>query len=94
MLISNGQLTMHVLPVGAIIQRLYVPDRHDQPAASPATLAAHVSRLQPMHPGCNPVYPGCNPMYLRHGQLADISLGFDDADLARYTDGTSPHFEP
>lgn len=53
-LISNGQLTMHVLPVGAIIQRLYVPDRH--------------------------------------GQLADISLGFDDADLARYTDGTSPYF--
>ena len=39
-----------------------------------------------MHPGCNPMYPGCNPMYLRHGQLADISLGFDDADLARYTD--------
>ena len=27
-------------------------------AASPATLAAHVSRLQPMHPGCNPMYPG------------------------------------
>ena len=26
--ISNGQLSMHVLPVGAIIQRLYVPDRH------------------------------------------------------------------
>ena len=25
--ISNGQITMHVLPVGAIIQRLYVPDR-------------------------------------------------------------------
>ena len=48
--ISNGQLKMHVLPVGAIIQRLYVPDRH--------------------------------------GQLADISLGFDDADLGRYTDGT------
>ena len=28
MVISNGQLSMHVLPVGAIIQRLYVPDRH------------------------------------------------------------------
>ena len=26
--ISNGQLSMHVLPFGAIIQRLYVPDRH------------------------------------------------------------------
>ena len=26
--ISIGQLSMHVLPVGAIIQRLYVPDRH------------------------------------------------------------------
>jgi hypothetical protein len=25
--ISNGKLKMHVLPVGAIIQRLYVPDR-------------------------------------------------------------------
>ena len=28
----------------------------------------------------------------RHGRLADISLGFDDADLGRYTDGTSPYF--
>ena len=53
-IISNGQITMHVLPVGAIIQRLYVPDKH--------------------------------------GNLADISLGFDDADLGRYTDGTSPYF--
>ena len=31
-------------------------------------------------------------MSSRHGRLADISLGFDDADLGRYTDGTSPYF--
>ena len=52
--INHGQLTMQVLPVGAIIQKLYVPDKH--------------------------------------GKLADIMLGFDEADVGRYTDGTSPYF--
>lgn len=53
-IINHGQLTMQVLPVGAIIQKLYVPDKH--------------------------------------GKLADIMLGFDEADVGRYTDGTSPYF--
>ena len=54
LVIRNGQISMHVLPVGAIIQRLFVPDKN--------------------------------------GVLADISLGFDDAEVGKYTDGTSPYF--
>ena len=52
--ISNGGLEMHVLPTGAVIQRLFVPDKS--------------------------------------GRHADVVLGFDDADAAAYTDGTSPYF--